>query len=330
MAGEMMLQAHRVIDLTGERGWLAGFLLAQMGADVVLIEPAGGHVRTSTFDAYNRGKRSIIVENPTEIAELAATADVVITDHSLDSAPSMDELRAANDALVTVSMTPFGEDGPKSDWKATDLTLFAASGQLICTGDDDRPPVRISVPQAWGHASCNAAVAAMVALEDREHTGLGQHVDLSAQQAVAETAVPAIYYGPAGLPPVERMAGGVKFGPQMLRWVHPCADGVVLCTVAFGEMIGPMVGRFVDWMHSEGACDDTLREHDWVDFALHIMEGKVVLEYQNPILDENHEAAKPLVEKAGGKVALSGGTISLQSESHPVEFRKVELMVLEE
>ena len=61
----------------------------------------------------------------------------------------------------------------------------------------------------------------------------------------------------------------------------------------------------------------------------HILDGEVVLEYQHPVLDSGDKAAKPIIEKAGGEVALGGGTISLQSESHPVEFRKVELMVLE-
>ena len=280
-----MLAPYRVIDLTGERGAMAGFLLAQLGAEVVLVEPPDGRPRDSNFDAYNRGKSSVVVTTSGEVSALAADADVVISDHSLDVAPDLAQLRDENPSLITVSLTPFGETGPKSSWKATDLTLFASSGQLICTGDADRPPVRISVPQAWGHASCNAAVGALIALEDRAHTGMGQHVDVSAQESTVETAVPAIYNGPAGLAPVERMAGGVKFGPQLLRWVHPCADGVVLVTVAFGEMIGPMVGRFVDWMHSEGACDDRLREHDWVDFALHIMEGKVPVSELERLID---------------------------------------------
>jgi hypothetical protein len=62
----------------------------------------------------------------------------------------------------------------------------------------------------------------------------------------------------------------------------------------------------------------------------HIIDGQVVLEYEKPVLDDNDPTAKPLIEKQGGDVALKGGTISLQSESHPVEFRKVELLVLEE
>lgn len=256
---------------------MTSFFLAQLGADVVLVEPIEGRRRGSHFDAYNRGKRSITASSSEEVVALAVGADVVITDHSLAFAPDMGSLRDADPALITVSLTPYGQTGPKADWLATDLTLFAASGQLSCTGDDDRPPVRISVPQAWGHACSQAAVATLIALEDRVHTRLGQHVDLSAQQAVSESALPANYHGPAGLAPVERMAGGVKFGPQKLRWIHDCADGVVVVTVSFGPMIGPMIGRFVDWMYAEGACDDTMHQYDWVDFALDISEGRVPL-----------------------------------------------------
>lgn len=62
----------------------------------------------------------------------------------------------------------------------------------------------------------------------------------------------------------------------------------------------------------------------------HIAGGEVVLEYNQPVLDGEHPEAEKIIEKAGGEIALSGGTISLQSESHPVEFRKVEILVLEQ
>ncbi len=268
-----MLSPHRVIDLTGERGAFAGFMLAHFGADVVLVEPEGGRPRTSTFDAYNRGKRSIVVTGSAQVTELAATADVVIDDRSLPFDVDLEALRADNPALVTVAVTPFGSDGPKADWLATDLTMVAASGQMIVTGDDDRPPVRVSVPQSWCHAGAQAAVGAMVALEDRAHTGLGQHVDVSAQQATAESAVPAILHAPAGLSPLRRLAGGSWFGEAPMRWVHECADGYTIVTVSFGEMIGPMVSRFVSWMYDEGFCDEATRDKDFIDLGLRIVQG---------------------------------------------------------
>jgi len=91
--------------------------------------------------------------------------------------------------------------------------------------------------------------------------------------------------------------------------------------------------------HCTSSTSKTYHGEDWVtcevevrgnEVIKHIMDGDVVLEYTKPVLDPGDKSAAPLIENAGGDVALSGGTISLQSESHPVEFRKVELMVLEE
>ncbi|MEL7154966.1 MAG: CoA transferase [Actinomycetota bacterium] len=262
-----------MIDLTGERGAFAGFMLAQFGADVVLVEPPGGRERTSFFDAYHRGKRSVVAADADELGSWLAGADVVIHDRSIGFDVDLDALRRADPGLITVAITPFGSDGPKADWLATDLTLVASSGQMAATGDADRPPVRVSVPQAWCHAGAQAAVGALVALEDRAHTGLGQHVDVSAQQATAETALPAILFAPAGLPPIQRVAGGANLGDLLLRWVYPCADGWSIITLAFGEMIGPMVSRFTAWMYEEGCCSEATRDKDFVDFAMRISEG---------------------------------------------------------
>lgn len=98
-------------------------------------------------------------------------------------------------------------------------------------------------------------------------------------------------------------------------------------------MEGELVKR-----HCTSSTSKTYHGDDWVTCEVevrgnqvirHLVDGEVVLEYQRPILDPEDASAAPLVEKAGGEVALSGGTISLQSESHPVEFRKVELMILD-
>lgn len=287
-----MLDNYRVLDLTDRRGWLTGFLLAQLGCDVVLAEPDGGWPRDDWFDAYNRGKRSVVVRDSVDIEALAADADFVIDCGAHESPVDLAELRRNNPKLITVSLTPFGSDGPKANWFATDLTLVAASGEMICNGDADRAPVRISIPQVWSHAACQALVGALVANDERSRSGLGQHVDVSAQQAMAETALPAILHGPAGLPPQERMAGGVQQGPVHLRWTYPCSDGEVLITVAFGAMIGPMFKRFMDWMCEEGGCDEATRDKDWIDFALHIQNGDETLEELSRVMDLIAEFAR--------------------------------------
>ena len=79
-----------------------------------------------------------------------------------------------------VSITPFGSTGPKAGWAASDITVNAASGQMVLTGDPDRAPLRISVsPQTYLQAAGDAAGAALVALAERNRSGLGQHVDIS-------------------------------------------------------------------------------------------------------------------------------------------------------
>ena len=89
---------------------------------------------------------------------LAAGADILSS--AGRSTSTSTALRAANPALITVSVSPFGGDGPKSSWPATDLTVCAASGIMSITGDADRPPVRVSLPQSWYHAAADAACAA--------------------------------------------------------------------------------------------------------------------------------------------------------------------------
>ena len=281
-----MLGPYRVLDLTDERCWFAGNLLAQLGADVVLAEPSGGWPRGYAHQAYNRGKRSVTVASAADVTALAATADIVLHNDGTPFEVDLAAIRDSNDQLITVHITPWGETGPKADWEATDLVLFASSGQLAVTGDSDRPPVRISIPQAWLHGCAQAAVAALVALEHRARVGHGQHIDLSTQQAVCETALSAILYAPAGLAEVQREAGGVRFGDLMLRTIYPCKDGYIIVTVAFGPMIGPMVRRFLTWMHAEGFCDDDTLNKDWVNFALQLQTGEESIDVIEGLMDD--------------------------------------------
>ncbi|MPY95619.1 MAG: hypothetical protein GEV08_21950, partial [Acidimicrobiia bacterium] len=271
--GGPVLRRYRVLDLTDRRSWLAGFLLAQLGADVVLAEPSGGWPRDDHHLAYNRGKRSVLAAGPGDVATLAAGADVVLDDGSRPDV-DLDAMRAASPALVTVSISPYGESGPKAGWLATDLTLFAASGQMAVTGDNDRPPVRTSVPQAWLHGASDAAVGALVALHERMGSGRGQHVSVSVQQSVTLTALPAVLFAAVGLDPARRESGGIKLGPTRLRWVYPAEDGFVAISLAFGPMIGPFQARLMAWVYEEGHCDEAMRDKDWVGFGDALASGK--------------------------------------------------------
>ncbi|MDH5289647.1 MAG: CoA transferase [Acidimicrobiia bacterium] len=281
-----MLEPYRVLDTCGRNGWLAGFLLAQLGAEVILAEPPGGHPRGHWFAAYNRGKASVTIDGPDELARLAADVDLVIADGPPSDVAFLHDLRAAHPALVTLALTPFGLTGPKAHWLATDLTLMAASGQMAVTGDFDRPPVRTSLPQAWMHACCEGAVGALVALTERARTGQGQGVDCSVQAAVLGASLPSTLNPPAGLPTPKRSGGGVWIGTLPVRWVYPATDGHVVVSLLFGPMGGPFTRRLVEWMHAEGACRDETLARDYVEFAIKIQDGEYTLDEFGEIMDE--------------------------------------------
>src|SRR5271154_5515562 len=204
-----MLSPYRVIDLSDERGQLCGQILADLGADVILVEPPGGSRArfrgpyykneprpdySLPFWGYNRNKRSVTLdfddaEDRTSLENLIAGADFLIE----SSGPGYLEeyglgyarLSALNPSLVYVSISAFGQHGPKARYAESDLSLIAAGGPLMLQGDADPPPIRIVVPQAYLHASADAAAAALIAHHERIRSGLGQHIDVSAQEAVA-------------------------------------------------------------------------------------------------------------------------------------------------
>src|SRR5262249_28447796 len=99
------------------------------------------------------------------------------------------ELSRINPALIYVSISAFGKDGPKAAYAESDLVVWAACGALYPHREAGRPPVRVSVPQAYLHAAADAAGAALIAHFIGLRTGRGQHVDISAQQSSAQATL---------------------------------------------------------------------------------------------------------------------------------------------
>ena len=174
--GESLLAGLRVVDLAGEPGQWCGRILADLGAEVVKMEgPRGDPLRglPHRFAAMNAGKSSIAAD-----PGLLGRCDVVITTPGWPGVLELDPALAPQ--AVWVSITPFGSDGPRSGWRASDLGVMAATGNLYATGDPDRPPVRCAEPIAYAHSGPEAALAALLALG----SGRPQHVDVSMQETV--------------------------------------------------------------------------------------------------------------------------------------------------
>ena len=294
-----MLSGLRVVDLSDERGQFAGLLLAQLGADVIVVEPPGGSPvrRLGPFDsagdstvwaAWNRGKRAVEVDTATDagrrrLDELFAVADVVIDacrPLRRDAQPvDLDHFAAVSfERGVLVTIAAFGLDGPKAGWAASDLTVWAAAGPLSLTGDRDRAPIRVPGGQAFLHAAGDAAVGAALALVERERSGRGQHVVVSAQRSAMLAAQCQMLSFPLGDERTERSSGGSTRSGVVNRFRYPALDGYVTITVSAGPSTGPFTARLAAAMHEAGECPTDLVSIDWMTLAAQMSSDAAAVE----------------------------------------------------
>jgi crotonobetainyl-CoA:carnitine CoA-transferase CaiB-like acyl-CoA transferase len=224
MEAPFVFEHLRVVELaTDPAGEMIGKVLAQMGADVIKVEPpegspsraigpfAAGHVdgdHSLTFWYYNTNKRGIVVDYATpagrrELLSMLADADVAITTLRPPEARALgleaDVLRSVSDRLVVVSVTPFGLDGPWSDRLSSDLVGLALGSPLNSCGYDDHtiPPICPGGDQGYQSAASHAQTGLMLALIEREATGRGQIVDVAMHDCLsvgAELANPYWFY----------------------------------------------------------------------------------------------------------------------------------------
>ena len=292
-----LLSPYRVLDLTTERGLLCGQLLGDLGADVIQIEPPGGSParqlgpflddqphpdRSLYWWAYNRNKRSITLdidrpEGRDLLKRLVPSAHFVIESFNPGEMAARglayDDLAAVNPTLVYTSISPFGQDGPKAAYADADLILMAAGGPLILTGDDDRPPVRLSVPQAYLHASADGAVGALVAHHESVLSGRGQYVDIAAEESVAMATQSYVLAASLGSVEARRMSGGVKIGPLDIPLVWPARDGYIALTFLFGTALGVFSRKLMEYLCERGFCDEATRDKDWIGLGEQLFSG---------------------------------------------------------
>ena len=289
-----LLSPYRALDLTDDRGCLCGKVLADLGAEVIKVEgPPGDPTRklppfygdkphpekSLFFWAYNQGKKGITLnlEHPRGrelFLQLVASADWVLESFPPGTMERLglgyESLKGVNRRTILVSVTPFGQEGPYAHYEATDLVVMAMGGPMYLGGDPDRPPVRISFPQAYFHAAAEAAVGAMIALWAREKTGEGQWVDVSAQESILPAtfnAVPWWEFHGVVLKRQGTFRSGLSSG-ALQRQTWPCRDGYVTFVVV-STATGAKTNRaMVEWMAEEGMADDWLRGIDWDAFDM--------------------------------------------------------------
>lgn len=273
-----MLSGYRVLDLSKRFGWLAGRLLADLGADVIRIEPPGADVERTDWRACHVNKRLLRLDlddadGRAAFDRLVAHADILIESAQPPDAESElldpDRLGRLNPRLIHVSVTPFGRSGPRAAWLASDLETMAAGGAMSLAGEPGEKPMRVTIPQSYSWAGAQAAVGALTALMCRTTSGVGQHVDVSSQAAVmlALSHAPAFWDLGQGEP---TRAGAFVTGRSIegarYRAFWHCADGF-LNFVLYGGPAGRRTNRqLVEWMREAGADPGPLADVDWDRF----------------------------------------------------------------
>ena len=289
-----LLDSPRVLDVTDEKGYLCGKMLADLGADVIKIEKPGGDSgrrlgpfyhdipdseKSLYWFAYNANKRGITLNLDTSdgkelFKRLVNTADFVIESFRpgyLDEIGlGYSVLSQINPRIILASITPFGQSGPYRDYKGSDIVAMAMGGLMYLQGDPDRPPVRISFPNAYNSACGDATVATLIAHHHREATGEGQWIDVSAQDSILVSAIfviPVWDYSREILKRAGDAQVGLAAGIQT-RVIWPCEDGFVCFRLRGGADGRKVNSLLTEWMASEGKADSFIREVDWSTFDL--------------------------------------------------------------
>jgi crotonobetainyl-CoA:carnitine CoA-transferase CaiB-like acyl-CoA transferase len=290
---DSLLAPFRVLDLTDEKGFLCGRVLGDFGADVIKVEPPGGdpgravgpfyhdtpHPEKSLYwMAYNANKRGITLnigvgEGQDIFKKLVKSADFVIESfkpgHMAKLGLGHENLRQVNPEVIMTSITSFGQSGPWKDYKGSDIALWALSSYMYVTGDEDRPPVCPSFPQAYLHAGLEAASASLIALHHRQLTGQGQWVDVSAHDALAVVNLQnQQYWNLAKFNPKRagsaQLLSGVRWARQKRLW--KCRDGFVIFIINSGHMGATGNKALTEWMVAEGLALEFMQKINWATY----------------------------------------------------------------
>jgi crotonobetainyl-CoA:carnitine CoA-transferase CaiB-like acyl-CoA transferase len=238
------LEGIRVVDMAEGKGEMCGRFLADLGADVIRVEPPGGapsralaplHAGVSLrFATHNMGKRGVVIDHTTsegreQLLRLLDRADIWIESARPGAMSELglavDLVHARNAKLVVLSITDFGQTGPYRDWVATDWTLLAMGGVLSRSGLPGRPPLMPPGDLALQVTAVQAAWAALVAFWNRLERGHGDHVDFSLYEATAQVVDPAMgVVGTAQVAGYEQTRDRPAPGPYP---IFRCRDGHV-------------------------------------------------------------------------------------------------------
>jgi len=290
-----LLKGLQVLDLADEKASFCSKLLADLGARVIKIERPGGDPsrrigpflgdppgseKSLFFFHNNTNKLGITLnlehEDGKEIfSKLLQKADVLVEtfppDYLRQKGLGFEFLNRVNKGLIHVSVTGFGKNGPRSQYKSCDLVACAFGGQMYVSGSPSTPPLKPFGEQSYYTTSLFAAVSILLALRKRTQTRKGEHLDISLQEAAVSTldhVMVRYFYENA----VAKRLGGVYWNHSFC--VLPCKSGHILLA-PFQQW-----ETLVEWMDSEGMAEDLAERkyceedycHAHIDHILQVLQ----------------------------------------------------------
>ncbi len=288
MAGP--LSGLRVLELADEKGQFCGKLMADLGADLIKVEPPGGEntrnvgpflddtphrERSLSFWHYNTSKRGITLNLKSAAGQdlfrrLAGSADIILETNAPGYLSSLglgyDDLAKSNPGLIMCSLTPFGQSGPWRDYQVSDLIHLAAGGQMASSGYDpddvaDPPPIAPGGGNAWHIGGNYAYIGIMAAVFHRHMTGEGQYIDASIHEACALTTEGAIAIYLSTGEVVRRHTGRHASPDQSSQIQFPTGDGGWINTTRSGTNLTPArLRKIAEWMDTHGMARDLMDE----------------------------------------------------------------------
>jgi crotonobetainyl-CoA:carnitine CoA-transferase CaiB-like acyl-CoA transferase len=266
-----LLEDIRILDLADEKASFCTKVLADMGASVIKVERPGGdlsrkigpflgncpHPDRSLFFLYHNTNKlgiTLNLEHPEGkkiFHRLVERADVVVESFSpgylKDLGLSFEILSRINPKLILVSVTGFGQNGPKSKYKSCDIVTSAFGGQMYVSGSPSTPPLEPFGEQSYYTASLFAAIGILLALRKRNLSGEGEHIDISLQEAVVSTLEHVLiqYFYEKIIP---KRQGSLHWNNSFC--ILPCKDGHILVSL-FQQW-----ETLVEWMDSERMAED--------------------------------------------------------------------------
>jgi crotonobetainyl-CoA:carnitine CoA-transferase CaiB-like acyl-CoA transferase len=335
---DSLLSGYRALDLTDEKGFVCGKILAALGVEVIKVEKPGGDPargippflhnipdpeKSLYWFAFNTDKRSItlnleVSQGQDLFRRLVKSADFVLESFVPGYIDSLglgyEALRRVNPRIIMTSVTSFGQKGPYAQYKGSEMIASAMGGVLLTTGDPDRPPVREGPDSTCFQAGAAAALGTVIAHCYREITGEGQQVDVSLQGVVASRTFTNLVIWEFKKSLIKRSGYVRKIGARATRWIWQCQDGYIFWAFMPGRFGAPANRVLSKWIDEDGLENPLNKVTNWDEFDLTKISREELDAHERAIARFFMNHTKKEIAEEGLKRGLNATSIDSPSD----------------